>query len=959
MRPRLCLAAAPKRRLHRCRLCLLLLLLLLTALPTVGSADDIDIYKSRTCPADGNQNYRFIFVVDNSGSMSDVEFAESKKTIDASISYVIDQLPKAEVAVVQYGTLTDNDLATLPAGTSHDYDVTVPFTKNKNDAVNWNRIYGPGSPNPGHNEDHTPASMAKMRIDNVYAPGGSLDIGDGEIVQFVFFTDAERDSSQSNSCCTSIVSGPSAFVPNYVYSSYGEYDALKNGTVLPGGVKAQFTVLNNSTLSDSIAASAAIASVGGSYTGSIESNATDPDGSSALPRRFVTGSLSAENDVSKILSVLDDVIAEITVPPVSTSDTFVQASVDINLASFSSDNRAFFSLFAPSDARSWRGNIKGYFVNSTGLTDTQGAQATINSGSETSFSDTAQSFWSSKPDGPDVLAGGANEQIVNAVSRKLYTHLGNVSSSGALQEQVVSNNTNITSSHLNVGTEEQRKLTLDWLQTAPMGDSLHSQPVLVRYGNRDVLFAVTNQGVLHAIDTTDPMVNGMTAGGEELWGFIPKELLSNLPLLSGTPTVGKHVYGLDGKITRWHNDHNRDGIVNGSDSLLLVFGQRRGGRSYFALDVTDPLAPALEWTITGGTTDGFDDLMQTWSQPALITVAHTGQAATGYSNKDTLRVLAFSGGYDDDALDGKQVSATAGGGAIYLVDREGRLLWKADTAMGYSMPADVTVIDSNDDAIADRMYAVDLAGQIWRIDLADMSSPGSTTVNLFATVANTGYQPFHYPPTVSLTRLGGKTLLAITIGSGDRTDPLNVTAQNYLYTFMDSDIANGPPATMTNPLTSGDLYDITDLTLGSTTASLRQSAYEMLLQSDGWVLKLQPGEKVLAGASVVENTVLVTTFRPVFDGDPTQCETTINSESRLYSLALATGSPLYDSNGMRQPNVTGLTTSDRSEVLAGNGIASTPQSVFPQDGDSIMILVGKDLVSTIDQRLVEVFWHGR
>ena len=60
-----------------------------------------------------------------------------------------------------------------------------------------------------------------------------------------------------------------------------------------------------------------------------------------------------------------------------------------------------------------------------------------------------------------------------------------------------------------------------------MGDTLHAQPAAVVYGQagggRDiVLFSATNDGYLHAVDADT---------GEELWAFIPKELLPNLHAL--------------------------------------------------------------------------------------------------------------------------------------------------------------------------------------------------------------------------------------------------------------------------------------------------------------------------------------------------------------------------------------------------------------------------------------------
>ncbi|MEM6988409.1 MAG: vWA domain-containing protein, partial [Pseudomonadota bacterium] len=354
---------------------------------THSSADDIEIFEHGSCEVPGG-NYRFIFIVDNSGSMSSTEFANSKATIDAAITHVLSSgLPDIQVAVVQYGTYNS-----WLAPATHVYDVTIPFTNSVTTATTWNRAYGPGGNiDPAAYQDHQPASLAEMRRDDVYAPGGSLDITDATNVQFVFFTDAWGDYPWA--CCSSLKNGPHWATESYVLPDYGEYDALKNGSVLPNGIKAQFTVLHAHYAAAEIRVGAAVASVGGDYTGTVDANASDPDGSAVTPRRYILGDLTV-SDSAKIVSLLDTVFEEIT-----TAAVLANPSVSISASNrMRHRDRLYYSLFGPNSNRNWAGNLKSYRIDSTGeLVDALGNPA-FDSSSQT-FSTSSQSFWSSEVDG--------------------------------------------------------------------------------------------------------------------------------------------------------------------------------------------------------------------------------------------------------------------------------------------------------------------------------------------------------------------------------------------------------------------------------------------------------------------------------------------------------------------------------------------------------------------------------
>ena len=272
-----------------------------------------------------------------------------------------------------------------------------------------------------------------------------------------------------------------------------------------------------------------------------------------------------------------------------------------------------------------------------------------------------------------------------------------------------------------------------------MGDPIHGVPGIVTYGgtaaNPDtVVFVPTNDGFLHAIvgqSATGPLGTG--AGGQELWAFIPPELLPRLQNLAKI-TAAPHTYGLDGDVRVLKYDANKDGIVNGSDYVYLFFGMRMGGNHYYGLDVTDRNNPRLMWNIGPAQLPGIG---QTWSPPVIAKVTVTAPA----NNNAQKYVLIFGGGYDINQDDAPNAYSTDNeGNRVFMVDAEtGNRLWYAGNnaganlvlstagkAMTNAIPSRVTVADINSDGFADRMYVGDMGGRLWRFDITNGQPAGFT-----------------------------------------------------------------------------------------------------------------------------------------------------------------------------------------------------------------------------------------
>jgi len=659
---------------------------------------------------------------------------------------------------------------------------------------------------------------------------------------------------------------------------------------------------------------------------------------------------------AKNAAELNDAFASVLTAISGEAETFAPISLDVDNSSASTGNKIFLSLFQPSSRRSWVGNLKGYFLGPNGLEDVNGVEATEISVSNIKIRDTAQSFWSTSPDGAAVNAGGANSRL-NPSSRQLYTNTIRPDGAGGVDiatpgNYMTSGNTDITGDMLG----DSGRDVLDWIHEQPMADPLHTQPTLVRYESREVVYTMTNQGLLHAIDVSSPTAPGSTEGGNELWAFMPQGLLKNLGKLSEIRS-GEHIYGLDGGMTRYLDESVKsDGVITDGERAILYLGMRRGGRDYYAIDVSDPLRPKLLWEINGGEGD-FTDLGQSWSRMALSTMKVYGTET---------KVLIFGGGYDpvlDDSI--APNSSNTMGNAVYIVEAEtGDLIWQEKLerkGKRYAVPADVSVVDSDSDGLADRLYIADLGGRIWRVDFID-GNIDTSSYRLFnlADFSDSGdYHPFFYPPSVALVRDGLKTHIALTIGSGSRENPLYPDSANSIFMIKDRNVADGFPTDIAYwPIDTSSLYDTTSNDVASGNAAIASAAKQLNALMEGWYINLDAGEKVLATTSIFENQLLFTSFSPNASAAPSDdiCAPA-GVTGRFYRVDVADGRPL---GFLSHDDPTGDASAkkERSKVVKTHGIPGSVALIFPKGSDEVKIYVDQQEVASVDQSLKRLMWFG-
>ncbi len=680
---------------------------------------------------------------------------------------------------------------------------------------------------------------------------------------------------------------------------------------------------------------------------------------------------------------LEDVLGQVVRSILTENTSFSAPAVTVNAFNRTQNlNDLYMSLFRPAFNYAWTGNIKKYQLDPI---DGDILDATGNPAVDPAsgfFLKASRSVWSAATDGDDIALGGAASQLKSYSTRTFLTEPASgpnpvdLDSVGLIDADVgiqtgdylvpaVASSGALTADDLvawfygkDIGDENGNSITAETRQA--MGDPLHAKPVTVVYGgtaaspnlNDAALFAVTNDGVLHAIDP---------GSGVDFWSFVPRDQLARMRDLYYNAKLSDpedRGYGLDGDISVLRIDLNRNGIVEPTvtqdlnadndttdfgekEGVYLFMGQRRGGSKYMAFDVSNKNSPKHMWTSSyplGG---------QSWStpQPARVRI---GSAYKW--------VLFFGGGYDT-TQDQQPYATDSVGRGLYMVDAQtGTLLWRAGpdggadlqlAGMTHSSPANVRVFDLTGDGFDDRLYMSDLGGRIWRFDIFNgkpvAAAEGARLMEggLIASLGNAGDATpaaantirFFYSPDPALITKPGPNYINIAIGSGHRELPASdLTSVNWffsvrdfnVYTQMRSSWYQNDCSTSTTPcheiLDEDDLEDLT-----STVGLAAETAVPVATASPGWKIQLGvSGEKALSESRTFQDKVYFTTYAPETITSVSVACGTAFGQNRLYVVNAQDARPVnnYDAQ-------VGESAADRSKKLAQGSIAPEVVFVFP------------------------------
>lgn len=472
--------------------------------------------------------------------------------------------------------------------------------------------------------------------------------------------------------------------------------------------------------------------------------------------------------------------------------------------------------------------------------------------------------------------------------------------------------------------------------------------------NRSAMIYVgANDGMLHAFDA---------ATGVEKFAYLPNAVLPNLANLASK--TYQHRYFVDG------SPSVGDAYVNGAWRSILVGTLGAGGRSVFALDVTDP--------------DNFDESNVLWEftdgDLGYLVGQMTSSPVIGRLQNGKWAAI-FGNGYFGNGSD------TGTGAWLYIVDlADGSLIKKiqvsTDKTNGLSA---VALIRDSQQTIAGA-YAGDLKGNLWKLDLTGTESANwdiAYDEPLFQAVnAEDVAQPITGPLDVGVHPSGGYLVF---FGTGQYmrvTDPADKTVQT-AYGIWDNSILGKDDTETTKTVWK----DGSAITGGREALQQQEIIFELKIGSEkenwrvisknpinwgtraapikrGWFIdltsppasvegsRIKKGERVISRPQILSGSglVLFTTLIPVTSSDPCQ---TGGGESWVLAVDMFTGGrsegPTFDVNGDKKfdENDTYEVTIDGEKVvvpLSGfrlDQIIDSPRALLDGD-DYTLVTAGSD-----------------
>jgi hypothetical protein len=333
-----------------------------------------------------------------------------------------------------------------------------------------------------------------------------------------------------------------------------------------------------------------------------------------------------------------------------------------------------------------------------------------------------------------------------------------------------------------------------------MGDIVDSAPAYLEYNWDDVnsmlpstlsgisstvpnhfrlILVGDNQGWLHAFgettvtnSVTDPSdsnkkINLVSGKEDELWAFMPTDFLANLDYLNATTNT--HRFMVDGSPTIYFLDRppTSGGTGNGvfddpdvnsyspltdttHERAIAIIGLRKGGRSYYALNLYNPLKPALQWSLVpdeATTASVHARNLTGLADSALSTIIqHMGYSTSSPSIGRILfnglykDVVFLGGGYSVPEIEAHFTGTPKLGRSVLAIDIfTGNILAAVDltssniggTSVG-PVPAGVVPFEFFlGSGMTQRAYFLDMWGSLWSWGSKGVVSDSSSNYNNF------------------------------------------------------------------------------------------------------------------------------------------------------------------------------------------------------------------------------------
>ena len=412
-----------------------------------------------------------------------------------------------------------------------------------------------------------------------------------------------------------------------------------------------------------------------------------------------------------------------------------------------------------------------------------------------------------------------------------------------------------------------------------------------------------NDGMLHGFDAS---IEG-ASGGDELFSFVPNAAFEHLYEL--TLPEYSHRFFVDA------SPRVADAWLNGSWGTIAVGSTGAGGKSVFALDITNPTGMSsanVLWEFT------HPSLGYTIGQPAVAPLPNGEFGVIVTSGYET--------GEDD--------------GTIWILDPADGSIIHTITVTDSGDLGSPLVVDLNSDRVADRIYVGDSDGNLWRFDLvgdntANWQPPaglrsGATPLPLFVARDDLGNRQAITAPLSSAFNENGLHTIFFGTGSFYRVDDNVVPANPPVDTFYGI-IDRGEEITGRGELLEQSILIETAV---NGTEVRGVTANEMQTGDTGWYLDLvwegafggpgPAGERVVSRAAIRGDRVIFATLIPnpdpcSFGGDSWVMELNTFTGGRLdYAVFDLNSDNLFDEDDW-------ITVTDEN----GNSIRIPPSAIAP------------------------------
>lgn len=442
-----------------------------------------------------------------------------------------------------------------------------------------------------------------------------------------------------------------------------------------------------------------------------------------------------------------------------------------------------------------------------------------------------------------------------------------------------------------IGEEPSSETTWRQRNGNVLGDFINTEPVSLNNGKDFV--AGSNDGLLHYF-RRDSNHDAFS----ELFAYAPSATLSKIQHVASRSygqSLNPHRYLVDGAIV------TQDLNMGTGNETILVGSLGRGGKGIYALDLSKATADTPQniktnvglWDYNSSDDSAYlgfngSSLGYTFGRPVIAKVEQPG--------KTSWAVIAGNG-YDAD-----QATYPS---SIYFLDATSKAVMGnvriPETGGGQRGIGGIAVMDTDNDTVADIIYAADRSGDVWRVDLDEElrgnSLDGNENTEVHKIWSGSSSQPITMPPT--LFRINqDEVMVLFGTGSALLNEDKSSKTQQSVYGIRDN--ISETPVTYSyaaDRKASGRLIEqeiIEEKALsGETYRKVSQNAKPADgSKSGGWYLDLETdgesAERITQPMLVLSNGIFFTTQIPMTEAADT-CSTG-GGDGWIMALSAVTGS---------------------------------------------------------------------